>query len=644
MLLPDDGMAGGPPTERQAQYVRMLAPVLPDADDGHLLVVEAGSGAVVLVNRATTDALGFSESHPAPSEISQFVASLTGASIRDELTASVPPQGLPKAVPALLLGADYRLVPAILSITRRVIEGADLLIIKLEKVGARDVLRRGQVETSNLLGAAVDVAPDSTITIDEMGHILSFNAAAERAFGYRAEEVLGRNITMLMNDKDASEHDAHLARHFHTGERRIIGKMRVVEAKRKSGEAFPVELYVGEVRFGDRRLYAGFLRDITWRRAAEAELHDSAARLKATIDSALDAIVTSDERGIIESLNPAALQMFGYTADELIGANVSTLMPAPDSRAHDAYMRNYVSTGSPKAIGKNRVLEAQRKTGERFPIELTLSEMRFSGRRLFVATIRDITLQTQLQAKAASLQRELLHVTRLSSMGEMAAAIAHELNQPLTAIAAYAEATRHVFTASNSGAPSVAGDNLSKISVQAQRAGEIIRRMRQLAKGGDGQRHSEDINAIVREAWELAAVGAKSLGIDIRLTEAELGPISCDRIQIQQVIINLIRNAIDALTEHDSAGERRYVELVTARTGPDVRITVRDNGPGVSPSLRARLFEPFLTTKAHGMGIGLTVSQMIVESHQGRLWLDPDYKTGAAFHLTLPFEASEAAA
>jgi two-component system sensor kinase FixL len=231
-------------------------------------------------------------------------------------------------------------------------------------------------------------------------------------------------------------------------------------------------------------------------------------------------------------------------------------------------------------------------------------------------------------------------------MGEMAAALAHELNQPLTAIAAFAETARLQLQTFGENAALPARENLAKVAAQAVRAGEIIRRMRQLAVGGAGQRDPEDLNAIVREAMTLAAIGAKSLGIETSIIEAKHVPlVICDRIQVQQVIINLVRNAIDAFDEaaaaHRTLPGPRRITIETKADRRQAMVSVRDTGPGVPHDLVEHLFDSFLTTKALGVGLGLPISRMIIESHGGKLWFDAQSDIGTVFHFTLPLQESD---
>lgn len=240
-------------------------------------------------------------------------------------------------------------------------------------------------------GAILDAAVDGIITIDEQGRIESFNRAAETIFGYREEEVLGRNINMLMPEPDRSQHDGYLRNYLWTGQAKIIGIGREVTGLRKDGRTFPMDLAVGEARIGGRRVFAGTVRDIGSRKRTEGRLRESEARTRAILDAAVDGIITIDETGIVRSVNPAAERIFGYRAVELVGHNVSMLMPEPYQSEHDSYLRNYMQTGQARIIGLGREVLGRRKDGSTFPMDLAVGEGALSGGRIFAGFVRDIT-------------------------------------------------------------------------------------------------------------------------------------------------------------------------------------------------------------------------------------------------------------
>ena len=252
-----------------------------------------------------------------------------------------------------------------------------------------------EARTRAILAAAVD----AIIIIDERGTIESLNVAAEKLFGYTADEMIGRNVKMLMPAPYKAEHDGYLRNYNTTGQKKIIGIGREVVGLRKNGETFPMDLAVSEVRQGERRLFTGIVRDITERKKQETQLVESEARMRAILAAAVDAIIIIDERGTIESQNAAAVKLFGYSAEEMLGKNVKMLMPAPYKAEHDGYLRNYTTTGQKKIIGIGREVVGLRKDGTTFPMDLAVSEVLMGGRRLFTGIVRDITERKRQEAQ-----------------------------------------------------------------------------------------------------------------------------------------------------------------------------------------------------------------------------------------------------
>jgi len=371
----------------------------------------------------------------------------------------------------------------------------------------------------------------------------------------------------------------------------------------------------------------------------------NAALLRSVIDTAPDAIVTIDERGRIESFSPAAERMFGYRAAEVVGRNVSMLMPEPYRSQHDDYIGRYLETGEKRIIGIGRSVIAQHKSGATFPIELAVGEVRTAEDHVFTGFIRDISDRVAAQARANKLQDELNHVGRLTAMGEIASMIVHELNQPLTAIANFGEAAKRLVARGGEEAGRAAGF-MEKSVAQAHRASEMIRRLRSFVSRGPGELEPIAVNEVVRDAARLALIGAADQDIRTRFELAEgLPEVSADRIQVQQVVVNLIRNGIEAMLEAGApaggpASERR-LGIGSAPAGDGgVEVWVADTGPGVAPEVAGELFTPFATTKKGGMGIGLSVSKSIVEAHGGRIRVEPNAPRGSRFVFTLPGRAA----
>ena len=367
-------------------------------------------------------------------------------------------------------------------------------------------------------------------------------------------------------------------------------------------------------------------------RKAENNVEEREALLQAIIETAPDALITIDEAGLIRIFNPAAERIFGFRAEEVIGRNVRCLMPAPYREEHDGYLRRYLETGEKRIIGIGREVEGQRKDGSIFPMELAVGEVHSHGRTLFAGFVRDISARRDGERRVHELWSELVHVSRFTEMGEMASALAHELNQPLTAIINYLQACRRLL-GSAEGRGRIEG-LIDKVIGQATRAGQVIRNLRNFISRGETDRAEQPINLVVEEAVSLALIGAPEQGIEVVFDLApDLPPVMIDRIQIHQVITNLIRNAVDAVAE----AERRLITIRTAPAGATaVEIQVQDSGPGLAEEVAERLFQPFVTTKPDGIGIGLSICRTIVDAHDGRLWATPNPDGGTIFHLILP--------
>ena len=373
--------------------------------------------------------------------------------------------------------------------------------------------------------------------------------------------------------------------------------------------------------------------DITDAKRAQAGFEEREALLRSILDTVPDAMVVIGERGIIQSFSATAERLFGYAAAEVCGRNISMLMPSPYREAHDGYLERYIRTGERRIIGIGRLVVGQRRDGSTFPMELSVGEVNRGGRRLFTGFVRDLTERQETEARLQELQSELLHVSRLSAMGQMAATLAHELNQPLTATTNYLRACQRLLDAPG---PLDLGRIRQAVALsadQALRSGQIIRRLRDFVARGETERRPEDAARLAEEASALALVGVKERGIKARLQVDWRSPrVFVDRVQVQQVLLNLIRNAIEAM----GATARRDLTVSVSPEAGMVVFGVTDTGPGLAPEVAEQLFQPFVTTKREGMGVGLSICRTIVESHGGRIWTEPNPEGGTVFRFTVP--------
>ena len=375
------------------------------------------------------------------------------------------------------------------------------------------------------------------------------------------------------------------------------------------------------------------------------------SRFNALLDAAVDAIILINPQGRITRFNLAAERMFGYTEAEVAGHNVSMLMPDPYRSQHAGYLRRYATTGQRRIIGIGREVTAQRKDGSTFPIDLSVGEFQAAeqrpaqGRRAddetpahgYVGIIRDLTERKAQTREAEALRARLTHVGRIGTLGEMVSGIAHEVNQPLTAISNYASACRRMVAAGTMGGAELTG-TLEKIGAQAERAGQVIRGLRALVRRRDEVREPLNVNRLIRDVSKLVDFEMRQAGFRLEMSLAEPLPAATgDAVQIQQIVLNLIRNGLDAMLER-AGGDS--IEVATSAADGFVEIRVRDSGPGIPAAVADRLFEPFFTTKPQGIGLGLSICKSIITAHGGQMTAETAPDGGAQFRVRLPITGS----
>lgn len=491
--------------------------------------------------------------------------------------------------------------------------------------------RKAEQQSLARLAAIVASSDDAIVGKDLDGTITDWNEAAERIFGYSAKEIIDRPVALLLLPGQEDE-EREILRRIGRGE-----KIEHFETKRrrKNGDVIDVSVTISPVVNKDGKIIGAskIARNITEAKKAQQSLLEREAHLQSVLDTVPDAMIVIDTRGIIQSFSAAAERLFGYTAKDATGRNVSILMPQPDRGRHDGYLARYLDTGERRIIGIGRLVIGQKRDGTTFPMELSVGEVRLGERRFFTGFIRDLTEREQTQQKLQELQAELVHMARFTALGEMASTLAHELNQPLTAVASYLNGARRLIDGGKASDLPMTRQAIENAAEQSLRAGQIIRRLREFVARGESDQKEEDVRALVEEASALALVGARELGIRFALSIAEgVPPILADKVQVQQVVLNLMRNAIEAMA---GSPTRELAVAVLPVGNGRVQIDVSDTGTGISPEIAAQLFQPFVTSKPNGMGVGLSISRTIVEAHGGRLWADERPGGGTVFHMTL---------
>lgn len=474
---------------------------------------------------------------------------------------------------------------------------------------------------------------EAIVMLDKAERITLWSKGAEQIKGWSADEMLGRHWSILYPAAAIAESRPDQVLEFARTQGRYSGEeIRV----RKDGTEFLAQVTVHALRDANGHVvgYGKVVRDITeWQRAQSA-LQTSEAHLRSILDTVPDAMVVIDERGSIQSFSAAAERLFGYEESEVLGRNVSLLAPSPHREAHDGYLARYLATGERRIIGIGRVVSGRRRDGGIFPMELAVGEVvKDDGHRLFTGFVRDLTARQDIERRLQDLQEELIHVARVSAMGTMASTLAHELNQPLTAVASYVMAAQALLEVSQPEALAEARQALADGVAEAVRAGQIVRRLRDFVARGETEREIVSLTKLIEEAAALALAGASQRGIRVEMNlDPAVSLVLVDRVQIQQVLLNLIRNAVEAM----EGCERRELVLSTTALGDEeVELAVADIGAGLSDEIADRLFEPFNSTKAHGLGVGLSICRTIVEAHGGRLWAEPGLEGGTVFRFTL---------
>ena len=482
------------------------------------------------------------------------------------------------------------------------------------------------------LGALTESADAGFVGTDLRGVIITWNPGAERIFGYPPAEILGRPISALIPPDKGPEEASGLAR-IRAGETSVRLE---TERLRKGGRRMPVSLTMSLVlnEQGEAIGVSVIVRDMQRMFLINAEHLRREAVLRSILDTVHEALILIGEDGLIRSFSATAERLFGYAPEEVVGQGVSILVSEPHRAGQLADIARHLQTGERHITGIGRVMAGQRKDGSTFPMELSVSEIALPGTRQFTVFIRDLSERHDRERRLAELRSELVHVSRLNDLGQMVSTLAHEVAQPLTSLANYLSGIRRLLAAGRSEA---AGQALERAAEQASRATHIVQGLRDFVRKGKTEKRVEDLRKTIEEASALAMLGiAHKLTLELRVSPDATRAV-IDKVQIQQVLFNLIRNAAEAMADNLPG----TISISVTRDGEMAEIGVSDTGPGLSEEVRAKLFQPFVTSKPNGMGVGLSVCRTIVEAHGGRIWANAVPSGGTLFKFTIPLPAPE---
>ncbi len=504
---------------------------------------------------------------------------------------------------------------------------------EIEELLARIARLEGELEESRDAAGALtlakqradeilDVAPDGILTIDESGCIEFVNPAIVAIFGIEARDLIGKNVSSLMPKPFDDEHDGYLEVYRRTREPRILGQGREVMARHRDGTSFPIELSVSEVFEGPRRLFTGTIRDISRRREAEARIREDRDRLRQVFDSAVDGIIAIDDAGVVLEVNAAAERMFGFSADEILGQNVSVLMPPPFREQHDSYLERYLETGKKRIIGIGREVRGRRRDGETFPLYLAVSEGYVEHQRVFTAFVRDLEPLRDTEDRARRAEQ-------LAEVSTISAGIAHDVGTPMTTILGYAELLQKTVKDDKNR------ERAGHIVDQVRRVKDLLRTLLDIARPQSAQPEAISLVEVLDHSLGFFREKLKGRGIVVETDYSPAPKIVAQRDRLEQVFLNLIVNAVDAM----SSGGTLTVHL--ARSTPElVEVCIADTGCGIEPAVLDHIFEPFYTTKERGKGtgLGLLVSQRIIHDHGGKITATSQPGAGTQISIQLPIE------
>ena len=468
-----------------------------------------------------------------------------------------------------------------------------------------------------ILESILKSAAEGMIVIDARGLIQAFNPAAERLFGYTAAEVLGENVKLLMPSPDRERHDQYIANYLSTKIPKIIGTGREVRGRRKDGSTFPLHLSVGEMELDGKPAFTGILHDLSRRVEIIEALRRSEERVRSIVESAVDAIIVIDDRGLIQAFNPSAERLFGYTVGEVIGRNVNMLMPSPYREQHDGYLRQYITTGEHKIIGIGREVTGLKKDRTRFPVHLSVGEMKsHDGSRSFTGILHDLSDRVLLEQR-------LTEQKALAKLGEMAAVVAHEVKNPIAGI-------RGALQVITSRAVPEQRDRAILIDIITRLDGldRIVQDMLMFARPRALRHEPLSLGVLLRETAALIQRDPMMLNLEISVTGA--CDLVGDREMLQIVFQNILMNAAQAMEGNG------LIDVTISGANGRCRIAMADRGPGMPADVRERAFDAFFTTKHRGTGLGLPIAKRVVDAHGGTIHIDVPPEGGTTISVDLP--------
>jgi two-component system, LuxR family, sensor kinase FixL len=491
------------------------------------------------------------------------------------------------------------------------------VVVVFRDVSAQKDAEAENRRRANWLERLVETTQDAVVSIDRQARIVLFNQGAERIFGYTQVEVQGQKVNVLMAEPYAAEHDSYLERYERTGEARAIGSIRTVEARRKNGETFPIELSITKVATleSEEVHYAAFIRDIS-------EVRRGRAWLQSLIEATQDAVLSIDRQGRVVIFNPAAERIFGYSRNEIVGQRVNVLMAEPYATEHDGYIERYEKTGEARAIGRIRSVTARRKNGELFPIELSVTKVAEDQDVQYAAFIRDISEKVKLQQQAVESER-------LATIGTMAAKFGHELGNPLNGMSLTIQLLEQRLRKQAAPLDEQVASTLARLKSETFRLNTLLQDFRSLSRKENYRLQPVSVTALVGEAIEIELPRYVEQGVEVESSfTTDLPPITVDIDKMKQVILNLAKNAIEAMPH----GGR--LSFKAAASNGAVILDISDTGVGIPQGVD--IFQPFFTTKSFGTGIGMTIVRHIITAHGGSLSYRSEPGKGTTFSIKLP--------